>query len=135
MVKAAAGGGGRGMRLVDDEAELAAALAQRAAGGAERPSATPELLLERAVPRRATSRSRSSPTRTATCVHLGERDCSVQRRHQKLIEETPSPAVAERCARRMGAARSRWRAAVGYRGAGTVEFLLDRDGDVLRSSR
>ena len=79
-------------------------------------------------PTRATSRSRSSPTRTATCIHLGERDCSVQRRHQKLIEESPAPAVDEELRERIGKIGVDAAKAVDYVGAGTIEGLL-QDGE------
>ncbi len=74
------------------------------------------------------SRCRSSATQQGAIVHLGERDCSIQRRHQKVIEEAPSPAVSPELRAAMGAAAVRAAAAVGYVGAGTVEFLLDGDG-------
>ena len=77
----------------------------------------------------ATSRSRCSPTCTATSVSLFERDCSVQRRHQKIIEESPSPAVDEGLRKSMSAAAVAAARAVGYVGAGTVEFLVDADGN------
>ncbi len=75
-----------------------------------------------------TSRSRSSRTRTATSIHLGERDCTIQRRHQKLVEETPSPAVDEALRERIGSIAVEAARAVGYRSAGTIEGLLARDG-------
>ena len=80
---------------------------------------------------RGTSRSRSSPTRTATTVSLGERECSIQRRHQKVVEEAPSPVVDAELRARMGAAAVSAAEAVGYVGAGTVEFLLGADGELL----
>ncbi len=78
---------------------------------------------------RATSRCRCSPTGTATSVHLGERDCTIQRRHQKLIEETPSPAVDEELRARIGRIAVDAARAAGYRSAGTIEGLLSADGD------
>ena len=81
------------------------------------------------------SRCRCSATSRATIVHLGERDCSIQRRHQKLIEEAPSPAVSPELREAMGAAAVKAAAAVGYVGAGTVEFLLDRRAGASTSSR
>ena len=93
-------------------------------------SATTGVLLERYV-RAPAARRGPDPRRrrTATLVHLGERECSIQRRHQKLIEESPSPAVdADAARRRWARRRCGWRAAAGYANAGTVEFLLDEDG-------
>ena len=103
MIKAAAGGGGRGMRLVRDAGELDATRSTRRSAEAPASFGDARLLLERALlgaaPRRDPGLRRQ---RTATAIHLGERDCSVQRRHQKLIEEAPSPAVVA------GAARGAW---------------------------
>ena len=130
IIKAAAGGGGKGMRVARDAERVRA---QRSSWRRTRRSSAfgNGDGLRREVPRsaRATSRSRSSATRTATCIHLGERDCSVQRRHQKLIEEAPSPGADAGAARRGWATRPcARRAAIGYVGAGTIEFLLDEDG-------
>jgi geranyl-CoA carboxylase alpha subunit len=127
MIKATAGGGGRGMRRVDALADFPALLqaARRealAAFGAAR------CCWSARWTRRATSRSRCWPTATGNVIHLGERDCSVQRRHQKLIEEAPSPAVDAALRDRMGAAAVAAVRAIGYEGAGTLEFLLDADG-------
>ncbi|HWK83727.1 MAG TPA: biotin carboxylase N-terminal domain-containing protein [Caldimonas sp.] len=127
MVKAAAGGGGRGMRLVAHEAELDAAL-DSAAAEAGSAFGDARLLLERAV---VDARHVEIQVFADTCggvIHLGERDCSVQRRHQKIIEEAPSPAVSPVLRRRMGEVAVAVAREVGYVGAGTVEFLLDRDG-------
>ena len=93
-------------------------------------SATTEVFLERWLESpRGTSRSRCSATRTAPCVHLGERECSIQRRHQKVVEESPSTGVTA-ATLRDGCAqpRSRPPRAIDYVGAGTVEFLVDRRG-------
>ncbi len=127
MVKAAAGGGGRGMRLVQAEGDLAAALVSAAAeAGAAFGDA--RLLLERAVTGARHVEIQVFADGHGHGIHLGERDCSVQRRHQKIIEEAPSPAVSPALRRRMGHAAVAVARAVGYVGAGTVEFLLDRDG-------
>ena len=127
MVKAAAGGGGKGMRLVTDPATLPAALAaaRREALGA---FGSDVLLLERAVLRPRHVEVQVLADAHGHVVHLGERDCSVQRRHQKVLEESPSPAVDDELRARMGAAGVAAAQAVDYVGAGTVEFLLDPDG-------
>jgi geranyl-CoA carboxylase alpha subunit len=127
MVKAAAGGGGRGMRLVHEAAALAPALAS-ARSEAAAAFGSGELILERAVlaPRHVEIQVLADSHGHA--IHLGERDCSVQRRHQKVIEEAPSPAVDAALRARMGEAAVRSAQAIGYVGAGTMEFLLDREG-------
>jgi 3-methylcrotonyl-CoA carboxylase alpha subunit/geranyl-CoA carboxylase alpha subunit len=124
MVKAAAGGGGRGMRLVHDAAQLLAAL-HSARSEARSAFGSGELLLERALldPRHVEVQVFGDAF--GGCIHLGERDCSVQRRHQKLIEETPSPAVDAALRERMGTCAVELARAAGYAGAGTVEFLLE----------
>jgi geranyl-CoA carboxylase alpha subunit len=127
MVKAAAGGGGRGMRLVSDSNALAAALA-RACAEAESAFGSGELILEKALPGARHVEIQVLADRHGNVIHLGERDCSVQRRHQKVIEEAPSPAVSEELRRRMGAAAVAAARAIGYTNAGTVEFLLAGDG-------
>ncbi len=130
MVKASAGGGGRGMRLVHDAAALPDAL--RAAQAEARAAfGDGRLLLERALlaPRHVEVQVLADGH--GQVLHLGERDCTVQRRHQKLIEEAPSPAVNALLRRRMGEAAvqvARSASEAGYVGAGTVEFLLDAEG-------
>ena len=126
MVKASAGGGGRGMRMVHERGELEAALS---AACAEASSAFGDgrLILERALSGARHVEIQVFGDETGKIVHLGERDCSVQRRHQKLIEEAPSPAMTQTLREDMGAAAVRAAAAVGYVGAGTVEFLLAGD--------
>ncbi|MCW5657046.1 MAG: acetyl-CoA carboxylase biotin carboxylase subunit [Burkholderiaceae bacterium] len=127
MVKAAAGGGGRGMRLVHDLADLPDALT-RARSEAANAFGSDELILERAVIEPRHVEVQVFGDRHGNIIHLGERDCSVQRRHQKVFEEAPSPAVDAALRERMGAAAVTAARAVGYVGAGTVEFLLDREG-------
>ena len=124
MVKAVAGGGGRGMRLVTDLAQLAAALAS-ARSEALAGFGCGDLLIERALLQPRHVEVQVFADVHGACIHLGERDCSVQRRHQKIIEEAPSPAVDAALRERMGACAVALAQAAGYVGAGTVEFLLD----------
>lgn len=127
MCKAAAGGGGRGMRLVQQASELPAALAS-ARSEARTAFGSAELILERAVTTPRHVEIQLLADSHGHVVHLGERDCSVQRRHQKVIEEAPSPAVDAALRQRMGDAAVHSARTLGYIGAGTMEFLLDADG-------
>jgi geranyl-CoA carboxylase alpha subunit len=127
MVKAAAGGGGRGMRLVERDADLLEAI-RTARAEAESAFGSGELILEKAVVDARHVESQIFADAHGNIIHLGERDCSVQRRHQKVIEEAPSPAVTANLRNRMGAAAVAAARTIGYRGAGTVEFLLAADG-------
>jgi len=127
MVKAAAGGGGRGMRLVKEARALPTAL-QTARSEAQAAFGDGRLLLERAVLEPRHVEIQVFADRHGNVIHLGERDCSVQRRHQKVVEEAPSPAVNAALRTHMGKAAVRAAAAIGYVGAGTVEFLLAADG-------
>jgi len=124
MVKAVAGGGGRGMRLVQQAAQLPAALAS-ARAEALAGFGHGDLLIERALldPRHVEVQVFADAH--GQVIHLGERDCSVQRRHQKIIEEAPSPAVDAALRERLGQCAVALARAAGYVGAGTVEFLLD----------
>ncbi len=124
MVKAVAGGGGRGMRLVTDLAQLPAALAS-ARSEALAGFGCGDLLIERALLQPRHVEVQIFADAHGACIHLGERDCSVQRRHQKIIEEAPSPAVDAALRERMGACAVALAQAAGYVSAGTVEFLLD----------
>lgn len=124
MVKAVAGGGGRGMRLVTEAAQLSTALAS-ARSEALAGFGCGDLLVERALLAPRHVEVQIFADTHGHCIHLGERDCSVQRRHQKLIEESPSPAVDAARRERMGACAVALAQAAGYVGAGTVEFLLD----------
>ncbi|PIF19560.1 biotin carboxylase N-terminal domain-containing protein [Acidovorax sp. 59] len=124
MVKAVAGGGGRGMRLVTELAQLPAALAS-ARSEALAGFGCGDLLIERALLQPRHVEVQIFADAHGACIHLGERDCSVQRRHQKIIEESPSPAVDAALRERMGACAVALAQAAGYVGAGTVEFLLD----------
>jgi geranyl-CoA carboxylase alpha subunit len=127
MVKAAAGGGGRGMRLVTEDGDLLEAI-RTARTEAESAFGSGELILEKAVVDARHVEIQVFADAHGNVIHLGERDCSVQRRHQKVIEEAPSPAVNADLRHRMGAAAIAAAKAIGYRGAGTVEFLLGADG-------
>jgi len=124
MVKAAAGGGGRGMRLVEEPAKLKSAL-QAARTEALNGFGSDELILERAILRPRHVEIQVLADSHGNVIHLGERDCSVQRRHQKVIEEAPSPVVSLQLREAMGEAAVEAARAIDYRGAGTVEFLLD----------
>ncbi len=124
MVKAAAGGGGRGMRLVTDLSQLPAALAS-ARSEALAAFGSGELLLERALLAPRHVEVQVFADSQGHCIHLGERDCSVQRRHQKIVEESPSPALDAVVRERMGRSAVELAQAAGYVGAGTMEFLLD----------
>ncbi|HSS82544.1 MAG TPA: biotin carboxylase N-terminal domain-containing protein, partial [Reyranella sp.] len=127
MVKAAAGGGGRGMRLVERDADLLEAI-RTARAEAESAFGSGELILEKAVVDARHVEIQVFADAHGNAIHLGERDCSVQRRHQKVIEEAPSPAVNADLRNRMGAAAVAAARTIGYRSAGTVEFLLGADG-------
>ena len=127
MIKAAAGGGGRGMRRVDGAQDFLAAL-RSARSEAESAFGSAELILEKAIVEPRHIEIQVFADAQGNAVHLGERDCSVQRRHQKLIEESPSPAVSPELRARMGQVAVTAAQSIGYVGAGTLEFLLDRDG-------
>jgi 3-methylcrotonyl-CoA carboxylase alpha subunit/geranyl-CoA carboxylase alpha subunit len=124
MVKAVAGGGGRGMRLVTDMAQLLPAL-HSARSEALAGFGNGDLLMERALLRPRHIEVQIMADQHGHCIHLGERDCSVQRRHQKIIEESPSPAVTPALREQLGQAAIALAQSAGYVGAGTVEFLLD----------
>jgi acetyl-CoA carboxylase biotin carboxylase subunit len=124
MVKAAAGGGGIGMGVADDEAALRTAF-ETARSRGKRFFGSPSILLERHLPHARHVEVQILGLADGRVVTLGERDCSVQRRHQKVAEETPSPGVRPELRARMLAAAVRAAEAVGYRGAGTVECLVD----------
>lgn len=127
MVKAVAGGGGKGIRLVEREADLSDAI-RMARSEAEKSFGNGQLMLEKFVisPRHVEVQVFADAMGQA--VHVGDRDCSVQRRHQKVIEEAPAPGIDPSTRLAMGEAAVKAAQAVGYRGAGTVEFLLDPSG-------
>ncbi|MEM9396394.1 MAG: acetyl-CoA carboxylase biotin carboxylase subunit [Pseudomonadota bacterium] len=127
MVKAAAGGGGRGMRLVNDLADLPAAL-EAARSEALNAFGSDELILEKAVLEPRHVEIQVFGDSHGNVLHLGERDCSVQRRHQKVVEEAPCPVMTEELRQAMGAAAVAAAKSIDYVGAGTVEFLLDDSG-------
>ena len=127
MIKAAAGGGGRGMRLVHEAAALLSSI-QSARSEATNAFGDGQLLIEKAVVDARHVEIQVFGDRHGRVVHLGERDCSVQRRNQKVVEEAPSPAVGDDLRLRMGAAAVAAARAVNYVGAGTVEFMLAGDG-------
>src|SRR5580698_678113 len=124
MLKAAAGGGGKGMRAVTKAEELAAAFTA-ASSEAERSFGSGEVYLEKLIERPRHIEIQLMADEHGHCVYLGERECSVQRRHQKVIEEAPSAVVSEDLRRRMGEAAVRLALSAGYVNAGTVEFLVD----------
>ncbi len=128
MIKASAGGGGKGMRIAQsaDEFEKALLAAQNEAGAAFGDAG---VYLEKLIVRPRHVEIQVFGDIHGRVVHLGERDCSIQRRHQKLVEETPSPALDSELRGRMGDAAVRAAAAIDYVGAGTVEFLLDASGE------
>ena len=128
MIKATAGGGGRGMRLVHSEAEFVGLL-RSAQSEALNAFGDATVLLERAITDPRHIEIQVFADRHGHAIHLGERDCSLQRRHQKIVEEAPSPAVDAALRERMGATAVAACKAIGYEGAGTLEFLLDAQGE------
>ena len=128
LLKAAAGGGGKGMKVVEREADLAEALssAQREAQAA---FGDARMLVEKYVLKPRHVEIQVFADRHGNCLYLNERDCSIQRRHQKVVEEAPAPGLSAEQRRAMGEAAVRAAQAIGYVGAGTVEFLLDARGD------
>jgi geranyl-CoA carboxylase alpha subunit len=128
MIKAVAGGGGRGMRLVADADAFADAL-RSARSEATAAFGDGTVILERAIQNPRHIEIQVFGDRYGNAIHLGERDCSVQRRHQKLIEESPSPAVSPELRAKMGAVAVAAVKSLAYEGAGTLEFLLDTRGN------
>lgn len=127
MIKATAGGGGRGMRLVSGPDQLES-LFKAAQGEAEAAFGNPGLYMEKFIDRPRHVEVQVLADRHGNVIHLGERDCSIQRRHQKLLEEAPSVAINADLRRQMGDAAVAVARAISYEGAGTVEFLVDRSG-------
>ncbi len=126
MIKASAGGGGRGMRFVTDESHMRGDFV---AAGSEalRSFGDSSLYLEKYMEKPRHIEIQVLADRHGNVVHLGERECSIQRRHQKLFEESPSPTLDEKLRRKMGEVATRITRAAHYEGAGTIEFLLDSD--------
>ncbi|MEH6524603.1 MAG: acetyl-CoA carboxylase biotin carboxylase subunit [Sneathiella sp.] len=125
MVKASAGGGGRGMRIVSKPEKLLKGLTAARSEG-ERSFGSGELILEKAIIEPRHIEIQIFADNYGNVVHLGERDCSIQRRHQKIIEEAPSPAVSPKLREEMGTTAIAATKAINYSGAGTFEFLLDQ---------
>jgi acetyl-CoA carboxylase biotin carboxylase subunit len=126
IIKASAGGGGRGMRIVREEAEMENAYGT-ARHESEQAFNNPDLYLEKYIEQPRHVEIQVFGDEHGNVIHFGERDCSVQRRHQKLIEESPSPVVDEELRTKMGEAAIKGCKAVNYVNAGTVEFLVDRE--------
>jgi acetyl-CoA carboxylase biotin carboxylase subunit len=129
ILKASAGGGGRGMRVVRNQDELPAAFAT-ARNEAQQAFGIPDLYLEKFIERPRHIEFQVLGDQHGSVIHLGERECSIQRRHQKLIEESPSPAVNAKLRSELGARVVAALEQVGYTSAGTVEFLMDEDGSI-----
>ena len=124
IIKASGGGGGRGMRIVGDEAELAEGL-QVAGGEARAAFGNPDLYIEKYIENPRHIEIQILADKFGNCVHLGERECSIQKRYQKLIEESPSPFVDQSLRKTMGETALLVARSVGYTNAGTMEFLVD----------
>jgi acetyl-CoA carboxylase biotin carboxylase subunit len=129
MIKAAAGGGGRGMRVVRDASEFATSLAQ-AQSEAAAAFGSGDMYMEKLVERPRHIEFQVLADEHGNVEILGERECSIQRRHQKLVEESPSPAVSPELRRAIGDRLKAAMKAIGYTNAGTVEFLMDEDGSL-----
>jgi acetyl-CoA carboxylase biotin carboxylase subunit len=128
IIKATAGGGGRGMRLVQDDSQLSKLFAA-AQGEAEAAFGNPGVYLEKFIQKPRHIEFQILADSYGNVVHLGERECSIQRRHQKLLEEAPSPVLSPALREKMGVAAVMAAKSINYVGAGTVEFLLDQSGD------
>jgi acetyl-CoA carboxylase biotin carboxylase subunit len=127
IVKAAAGGGGRGMRIVRKEEDLLAQL-ETASNEASAAFKNGDVYIEKYIERPRHIEIQVLADEYNSCIHLGERECTIQRRHQKLLEEAPSPVVSKDLREKMGATAVNACKAIGYSSAGTFEFLLDEDG-------
>ena len=127
IIKASLGGGGRGMRIAHNDVRLVSSF-MTAQAEAEAAFGSPDIYIEKYITKAHHIEFQILGDNYGHIIHLGERDCSIQRRHQKLLEETPSPALDGRLRKKIGEAAVRGAKAVNYRGAGTMEFLLDEDG-------
>lgn len=128
LLKASAGGGGKGMKVVDEPSQLADALAS-AQREAQASFGDAHMLVEKYVLKPRHVEIQVFADQHGNCLYLNERDCSIQRRHQKVVEEAPAPGLAPELRKAMGEAAVRAAQAIGYVGAGTVEFLLDARGE------
>jgi acetyl-CoA carboxylase biotin carboxylase subunit len=129
MIKAAEGGGGRGMRMVREKRELISAF-QTARSEAEQAFGSPNVYMEKLIERPRHIEFQVLGDRYGNVIHLGERECSIQRRHQKLLEESPSPALDAKTRKEIGDRVVAALKSVGYSSAGTVEFLRDASGEL-----
>ncbi len=127
IIKATAGGGGKGMRVCHNDVSLFSSLTM-AQTEAEASFGNPDVYIEKFITNPRHIEIQLLADHFGNIIHLGERDCSIQRRHQKLLEEAPSPALSSKLRKKMGEMAVRGAKAVNYRGVGTVEFLLDEDG-------
>lgn len=128
LIKAAGGGGGKGMRIAKSEEELKKSF-EMAQMEAEAAFGNPEVYIERLILNPRHIEFQILGDSHGNLIHLGERDCTIQRRHQKLIEESPSPALTSSLREKMGNAAVAGASQIGYESAGTIEFLLDKNGD------
>ncbi len=126
IVKATAGGGGKGMRVANNDSELEQNITL-CRQEAEKFFGNPDVYMEKYLVNPRHIEVQIIADKFGNVVHLGERDCSIQRRHQKLVEEAPSPAVSEKIRKKLGEAAVRAAKAANYEGVGTIEFLLDKD--------
>jgi acetyl-CoA carboxylase biotin carboxylase subunit len=129
ILKAAAGGGGRGMRMVKSEQDLLAAY-QTARSEAQQAFGTPDVYMEKLLEHPRHIEIQVLGDQHGKVIHLGERECTIQRRHQKLVEESPSPVLDAKRRKELGGKVTRALEKIGYTNAGTVEFLMDADGAI-----
>lgn len=128
IIKAVAGGGGKGMRIVKEEAKLDSSF-MMASAEAESAFGNPDLYFERYIENPRHIEIQLLADQHGNAIHLGERECSIQRRHQKLIEEAPSPVIDQEMRSKMGEVAVKGAKSIGYQSAGTIEFLMDAEGN------